>query len=99
MTSREGESSTGIGEATIAPLIVSGRFDVRFDAEQAARAAARDARSVGFVVAIDEHALGGWLIVGRRREPFPADDRDRYASRLRAIAATHGGDYDGFVED
>ena len=80
-------------------MIVSGRFDARFGEEQAARAAARDARSVGFEVTIHEHAVRGWLIVARRRQPFPGDDRDRYASRLRAIAVSHGGDYDGFVQD
>jgi hypothetical protein len=80
-------------------VIVSGHFDVRFRDEEAARAAAREARCVGFVVVVHEHPDHGWLIAGRRRAAFPADERDRYASRLHAIAAMHGGEYFGFVKD
>jgi hypothetical protein len=80
-------------------LIVSGSFEARFRDEDAARSAARDARSAGFVVTIHKHAGEGWLITSRPRQPFPVDDRDRYASRLRAIATVHGGDYDGFLGD
>jgi len=80
-------------------LIVSGSFEARFRDEDAARSAARDARSVGFVVTVHKHDHQGWLITSRPRQPFPLDDRDRYASRLRAIATVHGGDYDGFLGD
>lgn len=76
-----------------------GSFEVHFPAEDGAKAAARDARAVGFVVAIREGDFGNWLIVSRRRNAFPADDGDRYASRLRAIAALHGGTYDRFVPE
>jgi len=31
--------------------------------------------------------------------PFPADERDRYASRFDAIARQHGGAFSGFVEE
>ena len=89
---REPGRSTG-------PLIVSGSFEARFRDEDAARSAARDARSVGFVVTVHKHDGQGWLITSRPRQPFPPDDRDRYASRLRAIATVHGGDYDGFLGD
>jgi hypothetical protein len=82
-----------------APLIASGSFEARFRDEDAACSAARDARSAGFVVTVHEHDGQGWLITSRPRQPFPPDDRDRYASRLRAIATVHGGDYVGFLGD
>jgi Regulator of ribonuclease activity B len=91
--------STGIGKQDGLPVILTGRFGVRFPDEGCAQAAAREARCVGFVVTSPEHDARGWLIVGRRRQAFPADERERYASRLRAIADVHGGDYDGFVAD
>jgi hypothetical protein len=77
----------------------SGRFDMRFVDERTARAAARDARAVGFLAEIDDDGPGGWLVAGRRRERFPADEMARYASRLRAIATVHGGTFDRYVED
>ena len=81
------------------PSIISGSFEARFGDEDAARSAARDARCVGFVVTVDKQGVQGWLMTSRPRQPFPPDDRDRYASRLRAIATVHGGDYDGFLGD
>ena len=86
------------GHAT-GPPIISGSFEARFRDEDAARSAARDARCVGFVVTVHKHGVQGWHITSRPRQPFPPDDRDRYASRLRAIATVHGGDYDGFLGD
>jgi hypothetical protein len=86
------------GHAT-GPLIISGSFEARFRDEGAARSAARDARCVGFVVTVHEHDSRGWRITSRPRQPFPADDRDRYASRLRAIATVHGGEYESFLGD
>ena len=80
-------------------LFRRGCFEASFPAEHAAKAAARDARSVGFVVAIREGDFGSWLILSRRKDAFPADDGDRYASRLRAIAGLHGGTYDRFVPE
>jgi hypothetical protein len=77
----------------------SGRFQVLFRDESAAKAAARDARAVGFLAEVHEDSLVGWLVVGRIQQPFPADDRKRYASRLRLIAATHGGEYDQFIAE
>jgi hypothetical protein len=41
----------------------------------------------------------GWIAVGRRGRPFPGDERDRYASRFRAIATEHGGAFSQFVEE
>jgi hypothetical protein len=84
---------------TNGPSIISGSFEARFGDEDAARSAARDARCVGFVVTVHERDARGWLMTSRPRQPFPPDDRDRYASRLRAIATVHGGDYAGFLDD
>jgi len=75
-----------------------GRFEAQFAEQEAARAAARDARSVGFVVDVEPDSHG-WLAVGRRQLPFPTDERDRYASRFHAIAAQHGGAFSQFVEE
>ena len=77
----------------------SGAFRTRFDDELAARAAARDARSVGFVVDVEDAKGTGWLTVSRRRHPFAPDDADRYARRLRTIASAHGGSYQDYVEE
>ena len=78
--------------------LLRGRFEAQFDDVEAARAAARDARAVGFVVDVEE-GMRGWLSVGRRQLPFPGDERDRYASRFHAIAAQHGGVFSRFVEE
>ena len=78
--------------------LVRGRFEAQFGDMDAARAAARDARAVGFAVDVQEDATG-WLTVGRRQLPFPGDERDRYASRFHAIAAQHGGVFSQFVEE
>ena len=77
----------------------SGAFTMRFATEPSVRAAARDARSVGFVVAVEADGASGWLMVSRRRHPFAADDALRYARRLQTIATEHGGDYEDFVEE
>jgi hypothetical protein len=76
-----------------------GRFEARFADRGGATSAARDARVTGFVVDISEPSRGSWLIVGRRREAFPRDEGDRYASRLQAITAHYGGVYRGFVDE
>ena len=78
--------------------LVRGRFEAQFDDMDAARAAARDARAVGFVVDVRQDTTG-WLTVGRPRLPFPGDERDRYASRFHAIATRHGGAFSRFVEE
>jgi hypothetical protein len=78
--------------------LLQGRFEAQFEHLEPARAAARDARAVGFVVDVQQDATG-WLTVGRRQLPFPADERDRYASRLHAIATQHGGAFIRFVEE
>jgi hypothetical protein len=78
--------------------LLGGRFEAQFDDLDAARAAARDARAVGFVVHVDQGATG-WLAVGRRRLTFPGDERDRYAQRFHAIATQHGGAFIQFVEE
>jgi len=68
-----------------------GRFEAVFGDNDAARAAARDARSAGFAVDPPRETAQGWLIVGRPKLPFPEDERDRDASRLRTIATHHQG--------
>jgi hypothetical protein len=77
----------------------SGEFEAQFDDAEAARAAARDARAVGFVVDAPREAAEGWLIAARRKLSFPCDERDRYASRFQTIARHHGGTFDRFAED
>jgi hypothetical protein len=79
--------------------LTRGRFEAEFEDVDAARAAARDARAVGFVVDVPREIASGWLMVGRHRLPFPKDERDRYASRVRAIATRHGGEFGRFVEE
>ena len=76
--------------------LLTGRFEARFDSPDAARAAARDGRAVGFIVDV-RHDTADWTAIGRRGLPFPADERDRYASRFRAIATQHGGAFIQFV--
>ena len=78
--------------------LLRGRFEAQFDDVEAARAAARDARAVGFVIDVQEGEIG-WLAVGRRQQPFPGDERDRYASRFNAIARQRGGSFTRFVEE
>lgn len=78
--------------------LLRGRFEARFDDVDAARAAARDTRAVGFVTDVQQD-IQGWLIVARRQLPFPGDERDRYASRLHEIAKRHGGAFERFVTD
>jgi hypothetical protein len=78
---------------------VSGAFHARFDGEDATRAAARDATGAGFTACVRVDGAGGWLVVCQRRGPFPADEQERYAGRVRAIATKHGGAYDRFIAD
>jgi hypothetical protein len=92
------EASTTGAQNVRSPL-VRGRFELRFRDESAAHATARDARCVGFVASVAKQTASAWLITSRRREPFARDGGDRYASRLRAIAARYRGAYSGFVED
>ena len=78
--------------------LLNGRFEAQFEDMDAARAAARDARAVGFAVDVVQDPTG-WIAVGRRRLPFPGDERDRYSSRYHAIATQHGGAFSRFVEE
>jgi hypothetical protein len=79
--------------------LLRGRFEAKFGDWEGAKAAARDARTVGFVVDVSQEGTDGWLIVGRRKQPFPPDERDRYASRLNALAIGYGGTFSRFVEE
>jgi hypothetical protein len=94
-TRRASPREHAIGDAV---QLLFGRFEAQFAEQEAARAAARDARSVGFVVDVEPDP-DGWLAVGRRKLSFPSDERDRYASRFHAIAAHHGGTFSRFVEE
>ena len=76
-----------------------GEFCASFRERDAARAAARDARAVGFVVDVQETGKGRWAMLARRKEPVPHDEQQRYAARLRAIAGKHGGTYTRFVRE
>jgi hypothetical protein len=78
---------------------VCGRFEARFVDRGTARAAARDARATGFVVDVSQETPTSWLIVGRRKDAFPPDEQDRYASRLSAIATLYGGVFSRFVTE
>lgn len=78
--------------------LLRGRFEAQFVNVESARAAARDARAVGFAVDVAEHKTG-WLAVGRRQLAFPSDERDRYASRFHTIATQYGGAFSQFVEE
>ena len=82
-----------------ATTLLSGAFLVDFDDERSAQAAARDCRSTGFVAEVGEGEGGRWLLSLRRNGLFPADERDRYASRLLRIVGPHGGRYDTFTPD
>lgn len=82
----------------MAQSLVNGRFEAQFADVDAAKAAARDARAVGFAVEVQQDPAG-WIAVARRRLPFPGDERDRYASRFHAIATQHHGAFSQFVEE
>ena len=78
--------------------LLQGRFEARFPDAETAKAAARDGRAVGFIVDVRQDTVG-WLAVGRRGLPFPADERDRYASRFQTIATQNGGTFIHFAEE
>ncbi|HVM69194.1 MAG TPA: hypothetical protein VM204_05080 [Gaiellaceae bacterium] len=83
-----------------ADLLCSGTFQLRFHDYESAREAGRDAGAVGFAAKLADEKAAGWsLAVTRRSQPFPRDEEGRYSGRLRAIAATHRGAYEGFIED
>jgi hypothetical protein len=84
---------------TRAPALLAGAFVVAFDDERAAQAAARECRSTAFVADVTEGVHGGWQLHLRRKGLFPADERDRYASRVRRIVVPHGGRYETFLPD
>jgi hypothetical protein len=92
MTLHDAPASGGAG-------LTRGRFEAEFEEVEAARAAARDARAAGFVVDPPRKTASGWQIAGRHKLPFPEDDRDRYANRVRTIATRHGGEFGRFVQE
>lgn len=78
--------------------LLEGSFLIAFDDERAALDAARECRSVAFVADVSK-GEDGWILKASRKNTFPADERDRYASRLRRICAPFGGRYERFVKD
>ena len=78
--------------------LLAGSFLIVFDEERAALDAARECRSVAFVAEV-RGAGTGWVLDASRKNLFPADERDRYASRLKRICAPFGGRYDRFVQN
>jgi hypothetical protein len=42
-------------------------------------------------------AGSGWVLSASRKNLFPADERDRYATRLQRICGPLSGRYDRFV--
>jgi hypothetical protein len=76
--------------------LLAGKFLVAFDEESAALGAARECRSVAFVAEVSQ-AGSGWVLSASRKNLFPADERDRYATRLQRICGPLGGRYDRFV--
>ena len=84
---------------TRASTLLAGAFVVAFDDERNAQAAARDCRTTAFVADVALGTDGGWRLSLRRKGLFPADERDRYASRVRRIVGPHGGRYETFLPD
>jgi sugar/nucleoside kinase (ribokinase family) len=72
---------------------------VEFDDEPSAQAAARECRSTAFVALVSPDDFGRWILTLRRKNTFPADERDRYASRVRRLVDPHGGRYTSFHPD
>jgi hypothetical protein len=99
VTARRSDEAQG-DHSTVSSAVrlARGRFEAQFEDVGAARAAARDARAVGFVVEVQQDTAG-WLAVGRRQSTYPDDERDRYASRFHAIATRHGGAFTQFVDE
>ncbi|HWG55708.1 MAG TPA: hypothetical protein VNT58_04215 [Gaiellaceae bacterium] len=80
-------------------LLCSGTFRLRFRNYESAREAGRDAGAAGFATTLADEKTDGWsLVVARRNQPFPRDEEGRYSGRLRTIATTHGGAFEGFTE-
>jgi hypothetical protein len=76
--------------------LLSGSFLIAFDDERAALDAARECRSVAFVATVTEEKPE-WILSVSRKNLFPADERDRYESRLKRIVEPFGGRYQRFV--
>jgi hypothetical protein len=50
-----------------------------------------------FLIAFDDERAALDAARASRKNSFPADERDRYASRLKRICEPLGGRYDRFV--
>jgi Regulator of ribonuclease activity B len=81
------------------PAIVVGVFPLSFGGEDAAQAAAREARTRGFIVDVTQQSEVRWANHARVRNPVAAADLNRYASRLKKVAATFDCAYHSFTPD
>jgi hypothetical protein len=80
------------------PHLAAGTFRLSFSTEPTALAAAREARTRGFIVDVTK-ADDRWQHHARTRAGSAVDDLDRYASRLRKLAVSFEGTYEGFTAD
>ena len=77
----------------------SGTFRLSFSSEPIALAAAREARTRGFIVDVACLADDRWQTCARARPVVPAAELHRDAGRLQRIAETFEGTYIGFTPD
>jgi hypothetical protein len=80
-------------------VITAGTFELSFSSQEAALAAARESRTRGFIVEVTGPTKGCWRHRSRGRATIPVAELMRYESRLRHIATTFDGRYEGFTSD
>ena len=83
---------------TSSPL-ATGTFRLSFSTEPTALAAAREARTRGFIVDVACLAADCWQTSARPRPVVPTAELHRYAGRLQRIAEAYEGTYIGFTAD
>ena len=81
------------------PMIALGTFQSSFATHAAALAAARDSRTRGFNVEVSGPLAGRWRHESRCRATVPVSELTRYESRLRTVASSFDGRYEGFTAD
>ena len=79
--------------------LTSGTFRLSFSSEPIALAAAREARTRGFIVDVACLADDRWQTSARARPVVPTAELHRYVGRLQRIAETFEGTYIGFTPD
>jgi hypothetical protein len=80
-------------------MIALGTFQSSFATHAAAISAARDTRTRGFHVEVSGPLAGRWRNKSRGRATIPFSELPRYESRLRVIASSFEGRYEGFTAD